>query len=985
MKFHNKKLTTAVRAALVIGSLVMTGSVFAQDANSATTDQATPEKAKELKTVMVTGSRIRQVDIETSQPVFVVDRAEIQKQGFNTVEDILQNIPAMGAVSLGRADQNNADSTLGGQFVNLRGLGTARTLVLVNGRRWVPSLGGGTDVSTIPASIIDRVEVLKDGASAIYGSDAIAGVVNIITRQNFNGAEANVYLGQYGQRDGKTNQYDITLGSSGDKSSVIFNASYSKQDAVWARDRSWSKYPKGSRHPTSSLSGYGPWGWIDVDGGGSTEDGPADDLYNLKPGGDPRNFADYQPGTRDPGYNFANDMLLLAPMTRKSLYTQGRYDFNDNVSFHAAASYDERSADSQMAGFPLGVGEFDSGASLASTAFGASFPVSKDSYYNPLGSSTDAGRAYQGYTWNEDGERVAVSGPQNLSVGRRMAEIPRSTNNNVKTYHFDGGFEGYFTLGEHDWSWDVGYNYSQLDGTMTGTGDLNMLNVQKAVGPSFMDTDGVVKCGTQGDVIADCVPLNMFAERGQIDQAALDYINLRTQRTFQQKLQSYTANISGGIFNLPAGEVSIAAGYEYDKFSGFDHPDSFVNAGFSSGNQILPTGGGYDVNEGYLELMVPVLRDLPGVQELTLDGATRYSKYSNFGSTTNSKLGFKWKPINDLMVRGNWGQGFRAPTISDLYGGATDDYGNVSDRCDTVAGPAGSRSDVAANCAAAGVPANFSQYQDYGAQPRLPWKTGANVNTQPETSTTKTLGLVYSPSYLSNLSLSLDWYDIKIENIITSMDSQTVIDQCYLYGEQSFCADIERNPATHQLVYVKEGTGNYGWLRQQGYDLGARYNVPETSVGSFVVHVDASYISKLEQQLLSSQPVSGGIGEGTTWRTRSTAGVDWSMGDFGASWNIRYFSGTAETCTFNTSGGPECNDPEYVDPVNGATPMNRMGATTYHDIQVRYQAPWNGTISLGVNNLFNKNAPIFYTSGQLNNDSSYDSGRFLYLRYNQKF
>ncbi|MGN6655359.1 MAG: TonB-dependent receptor plug domain-containing protein, partial [Rhodanobacter sp.] len=273
MKLLNKKLATAVRYALSVGALVATGAVFAQDTTP--TDQTQPTNTKTLQTVVVTGSRIRSADIETAQPIIVMDRTQIEHQGFNSVADILQNLPQAGTPPISRASVLASGEDVGGYYIDMRNLGNNRTLVLLNGKRLGTTTSGAQDLSQIPVSAIDRIEVLKDGASAIYGSDAIAGVVNIITRKNFDGAEASAYLGQYSQGDGDKQTYSMTMGAHSDKGSITFSAEYSKEDPVWAKDRPYSRFGSTTRHPTagwSIVSQYGnffmppPYCALDEDG-----------------------------------------------------------------------------------------------------------------------------------------------------------------------------------------------------------------------------------------------------------------------------------------------------------------------------------------------------------------------------------------------------------------------------------------------------------------------------------------------------------------------------------------------------------------------------------------------------------------------------------------------------------------------------------------------------------------------------------------------
>ena len=944
-------LATAIAAALVLPF-----TAFAQDASSASADKA---KTQNLETITVTGSRIRSVDVETAQPVFSLSRQEIQKQGFVNVGDILSNLTASGSPSYSKSAVLTSNNYAGGSYVELRGLGFARTLVLVDGRRWGTNADGFTDLDSIPSSIVERIDVLKDGASAIYGSDAIAGVINIITRSDIKGGEANVYYGKYGQGDGTQQQYDFTWGNKIGKLSYVFNGTYTKESPVWARDRDFSRYPQGPLHPNSGLSPYGPNGMINNAPGGSLV---------LNPGGDPTKIGDYHAYTSADNYNADQQMMLLSGSERKSLFGKLNYAINDDVSFRADAAYTERTANIQIAGYPIGSGN-------------TGVVLDKDSYYNPLGSQ-------QGY-----------ANPQDIEFLRRGVEIPRVTKNTVKTYRVGAGFEGAFQAAERNFNWDVGGFFNKNHGSVLGTGNYNLINLQNALGPSFRDGDGVIRCGRPGAAIAGCTPVNILAGQGGLTPEMLDYIGVNTNGTYGTQTTGFSANITGDVVQLPAGMMQFAAGVEYRREAGYNRPDAFSATGNSTDPSSQATSGKYNTKEAYVELSVPVLADLPGAKLLSIDLASRYSKYSTFGSTTNSKFGLQWKPFDDLMVRGSISQGFRSPTINDLYGGQVQTFDVYTDPCDSAFGAVGTGNATAiANCRAAGLSPTFRQLDGAGnavdsapAQSTTPFISGSNEKLRPETSLSKTLGMVYSPSYIDGLNMSLDWYNIRINNIISSVSPNDVLNDCYLRSMASACGQFTRD-ANGQVTGLSYTLENRGRLETEGYDFNITYRLPKLSFGSFRVSLDTNYVSKYNQMLGGDNPTIYSVGQYSTWRVRSNANLDWTYGNFGATWGIRYFSGLKEDCVFDFTGGSECNLPNYVTPGVGMTPKRQVGAIAFNDLSLRWTAPWNGTFSVGANNVFNHKGPFFYTasSNVIGNSGfvynpSYDYGRFFYLRYNQKF
>jgi iron complex outermembrane recepter protein len=952
------------RTALVtaLAGCLLAGSAFAQTAPAAT-DAPDQAKTQNLETITVTGSRIRSVDVETAQPVFTLDRQEIQKQGFVSVGDILAHLTNAGAAGVNKSTVLVSNSYAGGSYVDLRSLGLARTLVLVDGRRWGTNTDGFTDLDTIPSSIIERVEVLKDGASAIYGSDAIAGVVNIITRQSFDGAEVNSYYGKYGQGDGTNQQYDFTFGKTIDKLSLIGSGTYAKTSPVWARDRDFSAYPKGQYHPTDGLSPYGP--------GGLITNGPNDSTLKLRPGGDPRNIADYAPyNPATDNYDANQQMMLSSGSERKSLFGKAVYKFNDNLSLHSDVLYNERTANIQVAGYPIGTGN-------------TGLFVDKDSYYNPLGTQSGA----------------AV--PQDVEFDRRGTEDPRITKNTVKTYRVGTGLDGAFQVGERYFNWDVSGYVNKNDGEIYGTGNYDLTKTQQALGPSFKGADGVVRCGTPTAVIAGCVPLNILAGNGGVTQDMLGWSGRPTSSTYGSKTTGFSANITGDVIQLPAGMSQFAAGVEYRRESGFTNVDANSQAGNSTDLASNPSSGSYNTKEAYVELNIPVLRDLPGAQQLSFDLASRYSDYSNFGNTTNSKFGLTWKPIEDLLVRGSYSQGFRAPTINDLYGGQGQTFDAYTDPCDSVFGAAASNTSVAATCRGAGLGTNFRQTDATGTPntapggaSTTPFLSGSNPNLKPETSASKSLGLVYSPSFVQGLDVSLDWYNIRITNVISSISPDDVLNACYLRNDANSCGMFTRNAQTGQVENLVHTLTNEGWLETEGYDFSLNYHLPKYSFGQFTFHLDSNYVSKYNKKVNADTPQTNEAGlysSDMVWRSRTNASLDWAYGNFGVNWGVRVYSNLKEDCAYNTAGGPDCDLPNFYTPGVGVTPKRTVGGIVFNDLQVRWSAPWNATFSVGANNVFDRKGAAFYTGPATSGDSqfaynpAYDIGRFFYVRYNQKF
>ncbi|HYQ25334.1 TonB-dependent receptor [Stenotrophomonas sp.] len=948
MNFRNP----AVRLGLLPAGIALAltpAFASAQEAASGTTD---------LDRISVTGSRIRGANMETQQPILTMTRETLEKQGFSSVADVLNNLTSAGSPAISRSESLASGENVGGYYVDIRNLGAERTLVLMNGKRLGATTSGLQDLSQIPMSAVERIEILKDGASSIYGSDAIAGVVNVITRKNFDGGEANVYVGQYGNGDGDSEQYSMTLGARGERGSLTLSAEYSKQDPVWAKDRWYSR--DGSLGPNSTSANWSP---ISQNGSWCNptlydcEDSPV--WQTLNPGGDPTNPNDYHTMTRDEYSNSNEQMTLLTGVKRKSVYINGTYDFTDSISLNTDLLYNERQTFQQIAGYPYQSGSFGT-------------PLSADSAFNPVGQDAD--------------------------FRRRLWEVPRTTESQLKTLRFAPTISGYFDVAGKTFDWDVGALWNRNESIKTNRGDMSLIAAQQALGPSFINANGVAQCGTAADPIAlgDCRPWNPLLPYGVDGQGSLadkdlqDFLFPTYTTRGVTKTTSFTANLAGSIVTLPAGDLGFAMGVEHRKEEGSYVPDAFAQSGQSTGLGQKPTRGEYDLNEVYLELNVPLLADVPFAKELTFNAATRYSDYSNFGGTTNSKFGLTWRPVEGLLVRATRAEGFRAPTINDLYGGLSSSFESYIDPCGVTA--PGSVAGNAA-CVAAGAPANYVQL----GQGNVPCSTlpcqsgdqfisGANPNLKPETSKSTTAGIVWSPQWVQGLDLSLDWYKYQISDMIIADSVDRILRDCYVLGNASRCESVVRASDGH-ISAITYGTANLGKMETEGYDLGVKYRLPELAIGQFSIDWQTSYTAKYDeagQNSAGDAITIGRVGEAGLFRVRSNLGVNWQYGDFGVNYTARYYSGMKENCISLADGW--CDAPNHYS--NGESdPLRHTGSNTFHDLQVSYKAPWDATIALGANNVFDHKGPLMYSApnSAFAYYGGFDVGRFLYMKYTQRF
>lgn len=998
MKDQQRKLLCVIILSSLAGTLGHTDVVSAQSASAEIKPASTaPDIEGPLEVIKVTGSMIRSVDIEQAQPIVTITAADIQRQGFATLGQLLQNLTSASTPDISKSEPFEAGPDVGGSYIDLRNLGAPRTLVLIDGKRMGTSYNGMANLDTIPASIIDHIDVLADGASAVYGSDAIAGVVNVITKKDFNGAQVDAYEGKFVPHgDGTQGQYGVTFGKSTARGSIMFSAQYEKQDAIGAGRRSYSAYPFTDRFPLNGLSSLGAYGqFYNPDGSMSV----------LNTGGDPRNINDYHmmmsPTYAADGrvtdlgdmYNYSNQMTLQSATSMKNLFMQGHYNLSDDLTASFSASFNQDRNTANMGGLPLTTSSL---VSLQHPEYNNPM-LSSQSYYNPT---------------NADGQT-----PTDLAFQRYVVELPRLNVNKSENFRFNVGLDGYFNLGEHQFNWDAYYFDTRYAGTILNTGNFSLPRLANALGPSFMASNGTVECGTPDSVIAGCVPLNVLAGPGGYSASMLDYVGINTYERYGSSEKGPQIDVSGEIFSLPAGGVNLAMGLSHRSIYGYDTPDAPSSEGLTTNLAGQPTRGGYNVNEAYAEFNVPVLKELPMAQMLSVDVASRFSHYNNFGSTHNNQYKITWKPIEDLLVRASYGSGFRAPTVGDLYGGVTTTYPGYVDPCDVSYGLARYNTTVARNCAsgvggqpglsqaalnAAGLSSlygnGFAQEQapnmlvtSPGASPVYePFTQGGNARLRPETSKSAQLGFVYSPSYLQGFNATVDWFSYKVRNVISYISPNEVLYNCYALSIAADCNLFQRTSANHyQVSGLFMGEENQGYLSTAGYDVGLSYALPKFSFGDFKLKSQSTYYTRNDSQQYAGAPISHNNGLYGNWRLRSNFTIDWEYRNFGAQWTLRYYSPLKETCYNEQYSAFPCTLPKYYQAGVGITPMTQVPSVTFNDAQVHWKAPWGGVIAMGVNNVFNRVAPYFYGSNGSDSaysyNASYDYGRFVYLRYTQKF
>ncbi|TWT19248.1 TonB-dependent receptor [Luteimonas marina] len=955
MSPQRHRLAAAVRLSLLLTALPL--CAVAQEAADAASGTRT------LDTVQVTGSRIKRAELETQVPVQVLTREDIDRSGFTSVAEVVQNLTASGAALNTKFNSSGnfgfppdgGGVGAGAATVDLRHLGAKRVLVLVDGIRWVnessaSGVGSSVDLNTIPLSIIERIEVLEDGASSIYGSDAIAGVVNIITRKDVDGASVQLHYGDFGDlKGGETWGADLGWGGSSERARWFVGASYFKQKEI------------------SSLE-YGPAG-VPVPGTGLANGSSATPngrfvfqdpntgvVHNITPntGDTDPAFDPTQTGcdrtdgfhcfTTADRFNFAPYNLLLTPSERKSVFGQVQFDFTPTFAGYVRVLYNERESANQAAPEPFFLG---TDAGVYNDWAERTLVISALNPYNPMG--------FDLTTVGEDANLFLL--------GRRPVEGgPRRFEQEVKTWYASAGLNGVFDVAGKPWSWDVNVMRSESKADQTNYGSYNIRRINEALGDP-------AACAA----ISGCVPLNLFGGPGTITPDMLAWIQPVVHDRSRNTLSLVSANLTGDLFEGWAGAISFATGYEYRKYEGEYQPDALTVAGEYNGVPSGPTSGEYDVNEAYLEFYVPLMKDGWLGKSLDLSVAGRYSEYSNFGGTSTGKIGLRWQVADEFLLRGSFAEGFRAPSIGELYGTLSRFDATLVDPCNNAAS-------TTPECVADGVPPGYEQ-----ANPQISVVTSGNIDLQPETSRSLMLGAVWSPSFADaaswsdRLDLGVTFYRHTVDGAIQALDAQTILQRCISTRDPVSCGFYERNERG-QIVRFDNILGNVGTIRTDGWDFNLDWRLPEQAWGRLAFAWKTTWVTKYElvNEAGQAEPRAPGveINNSAIPDRTSTLSANWSHGGWSAAWSARYIDGLRESCG-GANGFDICDDSDGD--------LNHLGATTYHDVQLSWGSDaWmkDFRVTLGVNNVFGKDPPICLSCTLNGYDAStYDlPGPFWYAR-----
>ncbi|MDB5702157.1 MAG: TonB-dependent receptor [Sphingomonadales bacterium] len=987
----------SLRAALLVTTMIVGAS-----GTSAYAQAVNPTPADESETIIVTGSRIASPLLESASPLQIVDQAAIQSTGAANVQDVLLQNPVFGTPAVSRTNSNFSTSGAGLATIDLRNLGTSRTLVLVDGRRFVSGSPNdqAVDLNSIPTSFIERVDVLTGGASSIYGSDAVAGVVNFIYRKNFQGLEANVQRGISERGDDSKQQYNLTIGANFNegKGNIITYAGYSKDGSVLSQDRARSAIDQGSLGGLSTgdvgdlftlikpnFSSFAPQGRF-FNAPGATA-GTFDANGNFIPGfsinGTPTRAAD--------GYNRSAVRTIAVPVERFLLATRANYEVAPAINVFVEGTFAKSHVTTQLEPFAIS----SAGTNGIFQGTGGFFNVEQRLpggaiYVNPF-----VPAALLATLTDNTGD-----GLRDVSFTRRLTDIGNRTSTADRTtYRVVVGVEGDFAKG---WHYDAFFNYGRTDDNQTGTGQVNLFNFRAALAV-VPDANGNPVCQDVNARSQGCVPVNIFGANTLTPQQAA-YIRADSNRQAFASQKDVGANISGSLGDYwGAGEIGLAAGFEYRKESSSASFDALSQAGQNGGNAIPNTRGSFDVTEGYGEIRVPLLTDRPFFHALELRGAARVSKYSSIGTVYSYNYGAEFSPVADIRFRGVVARATRAPNVSELFQGASQTFPTgIIDPCigvtATTAGTLGttcrSFAGVNANIAANGGAFAVTQPDAQGISG---FDTG-NPNLKQETADTLTAGVVINPrsiNALRNFTVTVDYSKTRIKGAIVSTPRQFILSQCFQQGNQGFCQFVTRRPAPEgansagSLQFINSGASNSGGVYSSSIDVTVGYHQSLDTFGlKGNVNMSVAYTHLLDGYSipLPGAPIDYFAGEVGASRDRFLATVGFSTGAFSLEYRGTYI-GKAYLDDQFVAQLTDTDPVSGVDrgPVDRHDPRVKIAPKFYSDLQAKFGAGDHYEFYVGVNNLFDVTPPPIYsglpgdTTGAETDSGTYDAiGRRYY-------
>lgn len=935
---------------------------------------------------MVTGSRILRQDFEAASPVVTISSDTFHLSGEAQVETVLNSLPQL--VPSITTTSNNPSN--GGQAnVDLRGLGTQRTLVLMDGSRLPGSnVNGVVDLNTIPSALIDRIEILTGGASSTYGSDAIAGVINVRMKRNFSGLQLSLQDNVTEESDSRAFLAEAVFGGdfAEDRGNAVISLTYDKRDAVLAGDRDFSQVLLGPTLAPSGSStipeGAVSWGTngpsqaaLDTVFGsygaavgsvaptntiGFNNDGT---LFSFGSNTTARPVVNFRGDTSDPGFNpliYSHNALpvnnLQLPLERRQIAAFTHYDLvpDNGAELYSRIMFTSYHSDQQLASTPVTCG---------GGALGCAVPLSNSTIPADLRTLANS----------------RTNNLANLALTKRVTEVGfRTQENNYDVMQGLLGFRGDFHLGERPWHWDVFGSYGRSKGTSLQGGNVSRTRLQNGLNnPAFFAAQG-------------CAEFDAFGA-GALSPECAEAIGITATNVLNFEQTNYVASVSGNLFNLPAGAVSLVVGGEYREEVANFRPDEFLSSGDVVGfNAQQPVDGRITVVEPFAELAVPILAQLPGVSYLGLELGYRNSDYNIAGSYDTYKAALTWNPVASLTVRGGYNRAIRAPNINELFAPRQEQFPQYTDPCnvtssfrfgsDGVAGGAGGAADganrleVESLCLEQGLtPAILASFNQPNTQARS--FAGGNPALQPETADTYTFGLAWQSrsesEWLSELNASIDYFQYDIENVIDALDASSVIGRCFnqlgtnaTFSDSNAACDLfTRDPANLGITDVVATQLNLAARKIAGYDVNLDWGLPVSAFGASerAGHLNfgllLTVLDKWERQetveddfIDRAGTISQTIGSAYP-KYKGVLSTTYSLGGLSVRYNLRYVDGMDAV-----------NSDALLTPSTGVAPS--VASYVYHDLVGKYTFNGRIALTLGATNIGDKDPPIYTTSTQ---------------------
>ncbi len=944
---------------------------------------ATEAQADEDDAIVVTGSRIARPDLEAPSPVTTVSAEQFDLTGTVTVETLLNELPQLIP---GNTRTSNNQGGEDFSTLDLRGLGPQRTLILVDGER-VPasSTTGVVDIGTIPAGLIERVDVVTGGASAVYGSDAMAGVINFVLKDNFEGLELSALYGISDHGDGGTFNVQGLLGGNfgDDRGNMTFFASYFTRDSVGQGDRDVTRdggvvyydYFYDSVNPENSIlrlfvpdhltptsaypSQFGAAGQVGLyspAGSGTPPFGfitnnaanPFRNLSTLLPGQFGAANTDCNtatPGVAVNGGNLSfNDAGVLTPRFTGGLCAfadrsvgSSRFNFNplnylqtpyNRLSMAVTGRYDLN--DSIRLKVMANYTDSSQEVNLAPTpATGIVVPV--NNAFIRLGVVGNAPCGV-GISCNPDLLTALNSRPdptRPFTIDRRFLETgPRVGIYDSRTATLRATLSGPLA---HGFNWDLTGSYGRTDATATLRGNINRTAVAQ----------GLNNCPLGS--LPGCVPLDIFGA-GTVTGAALSFVNLDTKETREFDQARIAGNITGNLLELPAGPVGVAIGAEVRTDRGKITVDDAQRTGNIYGfNATQSQAGKVNVKEVYGEVRVPILGDMPFFQELSIEAGARFSDYSTVGGLFNYKFGAQWSPIDWLKFRGIYNKAARAPSITELFQNGDQGFPGYSDFCNVAGGRTATE---LALCQAQAPAVNFAGFAQNNTQVQA--FAFGNPGLTEETAKTYTLGAVLTPNFgLGRFSATIDYYNIKITDLVTTLGAGFYLNACVASADpfSDACQRISRDPQSGQIVAINTSIANQGTLKTSGVDGSLNFVVPFADLGLGIggrlrLQENISWLDKFDFNGTDFAGTSGGGIGSTLSEWKSTLTVAYDSSDFTAQLRWNWQSKT--------------EDVVFCGPGDNCAP--KLPALSYFDLSLRKKIGSNFELTGIVQNMFNQKA-----------------------------